>query len=358
MENNNNEIKEKQIFKFKEINLIIDYYKNDNSKISSLITNSYENLEEKKSNFWKILLGIIIGQLLSILSVLNGFFSERTEKKKEIIIPFLLTSGYYILLFLCFLTYNKFTFKKPKLCYIIIILIDSITNAINTYVFSISKFEYPYIINLNSSIWSVIFTIIIIKIYKYCQNHILGLIIAFIGNVLSFIGTFNSFQDILKLFKEKNYCSIIYCFIISILYSLDQVLQERYLSEYNEIFDYFVWYGILGFFISILFSFLFGEVNYFYNCNFDCEFFIYFCCFSLTLTIFTSISLFYINKFSANMFSLNLVSTVFWSFIINGIFITGNVHYNFMIIFFIVGLIFIIIGTSIFNYQDRKCIIE
>ena len=67
MENNNNEIKEKQIFKFKEINLIIDYYKNDNSKISSLITNSYENLEEKKSNFWKILLGIIIEQLLSIL---------------------------------------------------------------------------------------------------------------------------------------------------------------------------------------------------------------------------------------------------------------------------------------------------
>ena len=84
MENINNEIKEKQICKFKEVNLIIDYSKNDNYKISSLFTDSYENLEEKKSNFWKILLGIIIGQLLSILSVLNGFFSERTEKKKKL----------------------------------------------------------------------------------------------------------------------------------------------------------------------------------------------------------------------------------------------------------------------------------
>ena len=75
MENINNEIKEKQICKFKEVNLIIDYSKNDNYKISSLFTDSYENLEEKKSNFWKILLGIIKRKLIKKKKNLNNFFS-------------------------------------------------------------------------------------------------------------------------------------------------------------------------------------------------------------------------------------------------------------------------------------------
>ena len=70
----------------------------------------------------------------------------------------------------------------------------------------------------------------------------------------------------------------------------------------------------------------------------------------ITLTIFTFIAPFYIINFSANMFSMNLISTIFWAFIINYFFIQP-LEYNIIII--IIGISLIILGTLIFNYRER-----
>ena len=333
---------------FKEVYLVKSVNNNDDIKIASFYSNDSENYESKL-NLSKIFLGIFIGQLLSIISVLNGFFNTKIQIKKKLIIPFLLTSIYYLLFFICFIIYNKFSFKKPKFIYILIILIDCLANGINIFVFSLTKFEYPYIINLNSTLWSVIFTIILIKNVHYCKNHIFGLIIGFIGNILCFLGTFVSFKDIVKIIEEKdNLIGLIICIIISLLYSIDQVLQEKYL-ESNEIFDYFIWCGVIGFFISIIITLINGEIKIIFNFNnWDLEMFISLFFSVITLTIFTFIAPFYIINFSANMLSMNLISTIFWAFIINYFFIQP-LEYNIIII--IIGISLIILGTLIFNYR-------
>jgi len=337
---------------FKEVYLVKSVNNNDDIKIASFYSNDSENYESKL-NLSKIFLGIFIGQLLSIISVLNGFFNTKIQIKKKLIIPFLLTSIYYLLFFICFIIYNKFSFKKPKLIYILIILIDCLANGINIYVFSLTKFEYPYIINLNSTLWSVIFTIILIKNVHYCKNHIFGLIIGFIGNILSFLGTFQSLKDIINIFEKNNLSGLIFCIIISILYAIDQVLQEKYL-ETNEIFDYFIWCGIIGFFISFIITIINGEIKIIFDDkNFELETFIYLILSVLTLTLFSFISPFYIIKYSANMFSMNLISTVFWAFLVNFFLIQSPTYYYYMIIFFIIGLLFIILGTLIFNSKER-----
>ena len=348
-----NKERKDNFFVFKEVSLVKSLNHDDKIEIGSFYSNDSQNNENPKI-ILKIFLGIILGQLLSIISVLNGFFNIKLEKKKELIIPFLIISIYYLLFFLCFMIYNKFSFKKPKFNYLLIIFLDCLANGTNIYVFSITKFEYPYIINLNSSLWSVIFTKILIKEIHYRNNHIFGLIIGFIGNILTFLGTFQSFKDIVKIFDGL--IGLIFCIIISILYSIDQVLQEKYLKS-DEIFDYFIWCGIIGFFISIIISFINGENKIIFEFNkWDIKTLIYLILSVITLTFFSFISPFYIIKFSANMFSMNLISTVFWAFIINYLLIQ-SFEYNYMIILFLIGLLFIMLGNIIFNYRERIIIV-
>ena len=78
-----------------------------------------------KTNYTKIILGLLIGQLLSILSVLNGLCSQYLETKKNLVIPLLLTSSYYFLLFITWIITTR-EIHKPKLIYIshIQLLID------------------------------------------------------------------------------------------------------------------------------------------------------------------------------------------------------------------------------------------
>ena len=56
------------------------------------------------------------------------------------------------------------------------------------------------------------------------------------------------------------------------------------------------------------------------------------------------------------MFSMNLISTVFWAFIINYLLIQ-SFEYNYMIILFLIGLLFIMLGNIIFNYRERIIIV-
>ena len=322
--------------------------------------------KNKKSNLFTILFSILFGQLLSLLCVGNGYFSQYIQNKREIVTPLLLNASYYILIFILYgIIILKLKFKKLKLIYLILSISDTQANYINIFIFSFTKFEYPYIINVLSSMWSVLFTIILIKKYKYLKNHIYGIVICLIGVFLLFLGTFKSFSDFKKMFKDfnDNLKGLLLSILVSILYGLNAVLMEKYILNDEEIKSYCSWLGIIGFGISIIQSFIpisdgGFEFKILFNSNFDFPVIICWILSALSLAIMTSISPFYIQKYSANMFNISLLFTIFWSFVIDALYIVENFEFYTFCAFFIVGFVVVIFGTVVFSSKDRVNIDE
>ena len=317
--------------------------------------------ENKKSFFLRLLLPVLFGQLLSLLCVGSGYCSQYIQNKREIVTPLLINASYYFFLFILYgIIILKLKIQKPKLIYIILSISDTQANYLNIFIFSFVKFEYPYIINVLSSMWSVLFTIILLKRYKYLKNHIYGIIVCLLGVFLLFLGTFESFDDFFKMFKSFNeqIKGLLLCILVSILYGLNAVLMEKYILTDEEIKSYCSWLGIIGFSISILQSFIpinsdDFEFKILFSSNFDFPIFICWFLASISVAVMTSISPFYIQKYSANMFNISLLFTIFWSFVTDAIFIVDDFKFYGFSIFFIVGFIVVIIGTILFNSKDR-----
>ena len=313
----------------------------------------------------KILLAVLFGQIISLLSVGNGFCVE--EIQKIFVTPLFINACYYFLLFFIYCFIIKFKIKKPKWIYIILSLIDTQANFINVYIFSITKFKYPFIINILSTIWSVVFTLIIIRIYKYLKNHIIGIVLSIIGVFACFLGTFKSFEDFKNMFIDFNddIKGLLLCILVSILYGLNTVLLEKFISSENdEIKSYCTWLGIFGLIFSLAESFIpihdgkfelqllldgnTNDINY-------AKIIIFWILAAVFLATLTALSPFYIQKFSATMYNISLAFTIVWSYVIESIFIVDKDKYEFYIlnILYFVGFVIIIIGTIIFSIKDR-----
>jgi hypothetical protein len=325
------------------------------SDINLLLSSSKS--KEKYFSKKTIITNILFGQFLALISVSNGYISQNLEKKHLIIIPLLLTSTYYLFLFIIFFIYNNFKFKEIKHFYIIITLIDSQANFLNVYVFNFIKFDVPFLINFTSTIWSVIFTVLFIKKYKYLFNHKMGIILSFLGTILAFIGTFNKITEIRNLFeKNENFFGIFICFVISILYGINGILQEIFLVDSNEIYNFFVYEGLIGFFVTFSENFLLGnELGKIISKKYEINLIvlILWISFVFSLCLFTFLTPFFIQKCSANMFNINLITTIFWSFLINKIFILNEIKFYFLNVFFIFGFFLIIFGMFLFNSKEK-----
>ena len=85
----------------------------------------------KKTNYYEILFSILFGQLLSLLSVGNGYFNQYVQNKKKLVTPLLLNASYYLLLFILYgIIILKLKIAKPKLIYIIISIFDTQANLL------------------------------------------------------------------------------------------------------------------------------------------------------------------------------------------------------------------------------------
>lgn len=320
----------------------------------------------KKTNYYDIIFSILFGQLLSLLCVGNGYFNQYIQNKREIVTPLLLNASYYILLFILYgIIILRFKITKPKLIYIIISIFDTQANYINIFIFSFAKFEYPYIINVLSSIWSVLFTLILIKTKKYLINHILGIIICLIGVFLLFLGTFDSFDSFIDMFKSFNnqMKGLLLSVLVSILYGLNAVLLEKYIINDREIQKYCSWLGIIGFCLSIIQSFIpissdGFEFKILFNSNFDSRILICWIFSSISLAGMTALTPFYIKLYSANLFNISLLFTIFWSFVIDSLFIENSFHFKGFFVFYFVGFFIVIVGTIIFSRKDRVSVEE
>ena len=170
-----------------------------------------------------------------------------------------MNTTYYFLIFLIYFFISKCKIRKPRLIYIILSILDTQSCLINTYLFSFIHFDYPYIMSMLSIIWTVIFSMILLRTYKYLINHFFGMIIWLIGVIAMILGTFNSIKDLKDDFNDfgDNIIGLILCLIASIINGLNAVLMEKYISSENEeIKSYRIWLGIFGFFISVLEGFI------------------------------------------------------------------------------------------------------
>ena len=220
--------------------------------------------QNSKTNYTKIILGLLIGQLLSILSVLNGLCSQYLETKRNLVIPLLLTTSYYFLLFITWIIITR-EIHKPKLIYIILTIIDSQANFINVYTFSLIQFEYPFIINFLSVIWTVLLTMLFITKYTYTHIHKIGLLITFTGICIILCSNIS----ISHLFNSQSLKGLFCCLVTSVLYSVNSILQEKFLDSNEEIFGYLPWMGLIGSAISFVQALLFGEFAQMKNFSFN-----------------------------------------------------------------------------------------
>lgn len=344
---------------------ILNHINNNN-----INNNSDEQSCLKHSNIKTVLLSIIFGQMLALLSVGNGYFVK--EIQNNINTPLLINSCFYFLLFLIYFFISKCKIRKPKWIYLILSIFDSQANFVNVYVFSFIDFKFPFIINVLCTVWVVIFTLILIRTYRYLMNHLIGIILFIVGVCATFIGTFdedkfNEFKNIFTSFN-KDLGGLLLCLLVSILYGLNSVLLEKYISTENEeIISYCTWLGIFGFFISLLEAFIPKksedgmemEYKILYSTksdNLDKTVIIYWILSAIFLAAMTSLAPYYIQKYQATMYNISLVFTVFWSFIIDiiqTIILTGSYEFAYLQILYFVGFIIIIIGTIIFFKRDR-----
>ena len=342
---------------------------NEEEGLKNLLEGPKNNEDEDininpRPNIKKLILAILFGQLLSLLSVGNGYFVEEIQKQKELQIPLLLNSTYYLILFFIYFFISKLKVKKPKLIYIILSICDTQANYINIFIFSKIEFKYPYIINILSNIWTVLFTLILLRQYKYLINHKIGLILCFVGVFSAFLGSFNDIDKFVSMFSSFNddILGILLCLLVSLLYGLNAVLIEKFISEENdEIKSYCTWLGIFGFAISIIESLIpISDDGFEFQILFDTKahmvdivVIIFWILSSICLAAMTSLSPFYIQKFGATMFNISLVFTVLWAYIIDSIFINKKYEFYWLNIFYFIGFIIIIIGTVIFMRKER-----
>lgn len=160
---------------------------------------------------------VLIGQLLALIGVGNGFIAKLIQNKFETNISMSLTCFYYFLLFLTSsIIFRKF--KKPKFYYFLIAIFDSQGNFFNVKAFSQTQFNFPFIVNISSVLWTLLITWIFIQSYKYRYTHVLGVFIVISGITASIYG------KIIELYNSElvveNLNGIILCCISALCYSM------------------------------------------------------------------------------------------------------------------------------------------
>jgi drug/metabolite transporter (DMT)-like permease len=193
----------------------------DNERmINSIRSVSYTTTSEtysKVTNIKFVLLNIIVGQILAVLNVTNGIVSDIIENDKKIVIPLFLISLFYLSLFIFWIIIRR-KIVYPKLIFIFITIFHSQAIFLNIYAFSVIHFSYLFIINVSTVFWTVLFSCIFIRDYKYHSFHIYGVLICLIGVIITLYGCMSSIEDKEDLFN--NYKGLLYTILSSILYSM------------------------------------------------------------------------------------------------------------------------------------------
>ena len=215
------------------------------------------------------------------------------------------------------------------------------------------QLNYPFIINSSTILFCWLFTWIFIKKYKYSFLHILGILLSVTGVIVTFYGALQIGEDIIKEIRE-NYLYFIFSLVSSICYSISTVLMEANFESGKDIYDFFLWQGLLGALCLFVESFAFSEpqnlIRLFKSTKIDYLFLLFLLLFIVLLSIFDLIMPFYIKRHSASLFNISLVSQIFWAFVVEAIKTQGPAN-NY---WYYLGFFIILSGIIIFSLVNAE----
>jgi hypothetical protein len=124
------------------------------------------------------------------------------------------------------------------------------------------------------------------------------------------------------------------------------IMKESFFKSGRDIYEYFPWLGLTGFFVTLGESAVFGEFSTIAKIipNFQQETIFLIIGFIITLSLFTFFTPFFIKRSTASMFSVSLVSQVFWSYLVE-ILMTSKSPKGYE---YYIGFVLLIVGISIF----------
>lgn len=308
---------------------------NDNN-LEEILLNK-EN-DKKALNFNKILTPIIIGQIIAVLSVINGVSCNYIQNVYLLKIPITLNFLFYFILFL-YNFYKNPTISDFSWVYFGISVLESQGNILNVYAFNKLRFSFPFIINIVSYTWTLFLTFFFISSYKYKKTH-------FFSSILSLIGVFLCISSIINDQFSFSLEGLFVCLISSLLFSSSSILQEKFIRiETSPIF--LKWLGLSSSLLTLLEGVAMKDSIFHVKLSgFDMKLLCLIVVFVISFIVFIEISNKYIIKFSASDFNISLLFTIFWSYLWD-IFQTD--HYIIKDVLFYLGLVFIFIGIVFFN---------
>lgn len=308
---------------------------NDNN-LEEILLNK-EN-DKKTLNFNKILTPIIIGQIIAVLSVVNGISCNYIQNVYLLKIPITLNFLFYFILFL-YNYYKSPTINDFSWVYLGISVLESHGNILNVYAFNKLRFSFPFIINIVSYTWTLFLTFFFISSYRYTTTHIFS-------SILSLFGIFLCVTSIINDQFSFSMEGLFVCLISSLLFSSSSILQEKFI-KIGTSHIFLKWLGLSSSLITLLEGIILKDSIFQVNLSgFDMKLLCLIIVFVISFIVFIEISNKYIIKFSASDFNISLLFTIFWSYLWD-IFQTD--HNIIKDVFFYVGLVFIFIGIIFFN---------
>ena len=229
------------------------------------------------------------------------------------------------------------------------------------FAFSKGQLNYPFIINSSTILFCWLFTWIFIKKYKYSFLHIVGILLSFTGVIVTFYGALQIGEDIIKEIRE-NYIYFLFSLVSSICYSISTVLMEANFESGKDIYDFFLWQGLLGALFLFVESFAFSEpqnlIHLFKIIDIDYLFLLFLLVFIALFSIFDLIMPFYIKRHSASLFNISLVSQIFWAFVVEALKTQGpaNNYWYYLGFFIILSgiIIFSLVKAEIKEKNNKK----
>ena len=229
------------------------------------------------------------------------------------------------------------------------------------FAFSKGQLNYPFIINSSTILFCWLFTWIFIKKYKYSFLHIVGILLSFTGVIVTFYGALQIGEDIIKEIRE-NYIYFLFSLVSSICYSISTVLMEANFESGKDIYDFFLWQGLLGALFLFVESFAFSEpqnlIHLFKTIDIDYLFLLFLLVFIALFSIFDLIMPFYIKRHSASLFNISLVSQIFWAFVVEALKTQGpaNNYWYYLGFFIILSgiIIFSLVKAEIKEKNNKK----
>ena len=311
------------------------FYRNNNNKgvneqdIDKISYNSYVSIDNtneknKKEKLTRdtiiVFFTIILGQILSMLSVSSHHLCFNLLIQK-INVPCLFYAIFYLLFGLIWICVNKCSYSKPKNYYFLLLIVES--QGLYTKILSVSYFAFDYIFLFYflSSVWTFILKFILIKKYKYNLNHYVAIAVSFLGGIITIIGIFNETnKQMFYNFVAKNVYGLIFIILSSIISAISYVLQENLFQSVQEIYDYFAFSGPIIGLILFIESFITSEIHNFSFNYFTLGYIFYLLGFLVINMIFHSVIPFFIKHNTAVMYSFTLLCNVFYLYCIQLLF--------------------------------------